>query len=114
MKREDELALDWYRKLMEQSGASAEEIESVRSGFGASGWNSVLRHMSGNAAFGSMFRAGTYAQLGEYHRAFEVLEEMYRRKSVHLITIAREPTLDPIRNDPRFADLLNRIGMKDN
>ncbi|MGD9627804.1 MAG: winged helix-turn-helix domain-containing protein [Pyrinomonadaceae bacterium] len=114
MKREYELALDWYLKLMEQSGASAEEIASVRSGFGASGWNSVLRHMSGNAAFGSMFRAATYAQLGEYDRAFEVLEEMYSRRSVHLITIAREPTLDPIRNDPRFADLLNRIGMKDN
>ncbi|MDI1240401.1 MAG: tetratricopeptide repeat protein [bacterium] len=114
MEKDYERALASYQILLEDSGATAAERDSVVTDFKSKGWNAVLEHMAGSPSLRTLFLAGTYAQLGQTDRAFEVLEDMYARKAILLITAAREPTLDPIRNDPRFADLLNRIGMKQN
>lgn len=111
MKGDHEQALVQYLRLLEDSGASAEELASVKAGFESEGWTPVLRRMIGNNNFRTMFLAGTYAQLGDKDKAFEVLEEMYNRKAILLITLKREPTLDPIRDDPRFSDLLRRVGL---
>jgi DNA-binding winged helix-turn-helix (wHTH) protein/tetratricopeptide (TPR) repeat protein len=111
MKGDHENALNHYLRLLEHSGSPAEELVSVRAGLERDGWNSVLRHMTGNNNFRTMFLAGTYAQLGDKDKAFEVLEEMYDRKAILLITLKREPSLDPIRDDPRFSELVRKVGL---
>lgn len=111
MKKEYAKAFHWYTILMEESGTSQEEMASIRSAFEVSGWNAALKHITISSGKRTMFRAGSFAGLGEYDLAFEDLEDMFKRKAVLIITAKREPTLDPIRNDPRFADLLKRIGM---
>jgi len=49
-------------------------------------------------------------QLGETGKAMELLEDAYRAHSIK-IEVNREPALDPLRSDPRFIDLLRRMGL---
>ncbi len=55
--------------------------------------------------------AYVYAALGEADTAFEWLEKSYERRSLQLTWIQVDRGLDPLRSDPRFQDLLRRIGL---
>lgn len=111
MKGDNEKTLEHYIRLMEQGGAGNEEIEKLKADIERDGWRALLEHMSGNTQLRTIFQAGTFARLGDADKAFEVLGEMETRKSILLITAAREPMLDPIRDDPRFRAMLERIGI---
>jgi TolB-like protein/DNA-binding winged helix-turn-helix (wHTH) protein/Flp pilus assembly protein TadD len=53
-----------------------------------------------------------YIGLGDRDKAFEWLEKSYQEKSNSLIWLGVSAMFDPIRPDPRFDDLLRRIGLK--
>jgi len=55
-------------------------------------------------------RAEIHAGLGENDRAFEWLEKAYEEHFI--IAIKVEPVYDPLRSDPRFADLLRRMNLQ--
>jgi eukaryotic-like serine/threonine-protein kinase len=52
-----------------------------------------------------------YAHLGENDRAFEQLERRYRDRGFEMLTLKTNPDLDPLRSDPRFQDLVRRVGL---
>jgi hypothetical protein len=54
-----------------------------------------------------------YADLGEKEQAFEWLEKAYEERSGALVHLGDGMvcTCDALRSDPRFADLLRRIGL---
>jgi tetratricopeptide (TPR) repeat protein len=52
-----------------------------------------------------------YLGLDEYDRAFFWLEEAYKEQSNLLQFLKVHPIFDPVRNDPRFADLVRRVGL---
>lgn len=52
-----------------------------------------------------------YLGLGNYDQAFVWLEQAYKEQSYALQTLKVLPLFDPIRNDPRFIDLLHRVGL---
>jgi len=52
-----------------------------------------------------------YVGLGEKDRAFEWLERAYREHSSWLSYLNVESRLDPLHSDPRFADLVRRVGL---
>lgn len=54
-----------------------------------------------------------YAGLGEEDKAFEWLERAYSERSNRLTGIKVEPTVDRLRTDPRFDDLLRRMKLAD-
>ena len=54
--------------------------------------------------------AYTYASLGEKDHAIEWLEKAYEERDPWLYVKA-EPKLDSLRSDPRFKDLLRRLGL---
>ena len=56
-------------------------------------------------------RALIYAGLGEKDQAFYWLEKSYQARERETSWIKVDPKMDNLRTDPRFADLLQRIGL---
>jgi tetratricopeptide (TPR) repeat protein len=54
--------------------------------------------------------AGLHAQAGDKERAFEYLERSFEQREVDILRL-NDPMLAPIRSDPRFKDLIRRIGL---
>jgi hypothetical protein len=52
--------------------------------------------------------------LGEMDAAFEWLDRAYEERSGWLPYVGAEPRLAPLRQDARFARLLDRIGLNRN
>jgi TolB-like protein/Tfp pilus assembly protein PilF len=57
------------------------------------------------------FVAIDYAALGDKEKAFAELEKAYQARDWFLPRLKTDPFMDPLRDDPRFADLLKRIGL---
>lgn len=66
-----------------------------------------LRKVYGDAA--SYQFAQVHAQFGETDEAFEALERGLEVNDPGLNTLGVDPLFDPIRSDPRFANLLQRV-----
>jgi tetratricopeptide (TPR) repeat protein len=52
-----------------------------------------------------------YAGLGKKQEALKWLEEAYDAHDVGLVYLKVDPCLDPLRSDPRFDDLVRRVGL---
>jgi len=55
--------------------------------------------------------ANVYTGLGARDQAFDWLEKAYQERSYYLAYLKVSPAADPLRTDPRFDDLLQRIGL---
>jgi len=52
-----------------------------------------------------------YAALGEKDAAFAELEKAYREHDWFIQRLRVDPYMDPLRDDPRFKDLVRRLGL---
>ena len=52
-----------------------------------------------------------YLGLGENDQAFAWLEQAYQEQSNILQFLKVHPFFDPLRTDPRFVDLVRRVGL---
>jgi len=52
-----------------------------------------------------------YAGLGKKQEAFKWLDEAYDAHDVGLLYLKIDPCLDPLRSDPRFDNLMRRVGL---
>jgi len=74
---------------------------------------SILREMKAltqQAYPFSYLIAEVYAGLGESDRAFEWLNKAYEQRDYQLTWLKLDPMVDSLRADPRFQDLLRRVG----
>jgi hypothetical protein len=55
--------------------------------------------------------ARLYAKLSEKDKAFEWLEKAYKERSPQIIFIRVMDDFKNLRSDPRFSDLVKRIGL---
>jgi len=55
--------------------------------------------------------ATLYAALGDKDRAFEYLEKVYDEHSYYVVWLNIDSAFDGLRPDPRFQDLLRRVGL---
>jgi hypothetical protein len=53
-----------------------------------------------------------YAAVGDVDRAFACLERAFQVRSAGLIYLHVEPGFKPLRGDPRFRQLVERIGLR--
>jgi TolB-like protein/tetratricopeptide (TPR) repeat protein len=54
-----------------------------------------------------------YIGLGNRNEAFAWLDKAYEERSEYLVYLPTEPMADPLRSDPRFLALLERLGLKE-
>jgi hypothetical protein len=52
-----------------------------------------------------------YTGLGDKDQAFAWMEKCYQERSNFMVYLKAVPLLDPLRSDPRFADLVRRVGL---
>ena len=69
-----------------------------------------LNELSKQKYIQAVLRARIYAAIGEKDMAFEWLEKGFEDRSIQSIKV--DPTFDPLRSDPRFADLLRRMNLQ--
>ncbi len=58
-----------------------------------------------------MWMALATAPTGDKDKVFEYLNKAFAEQEIELILCIRYPTLDPFRTDPRYADLMRRMGL---
>ncbi len=95
----------------------------LRRAYATSGYSGAMREYATelehfyktNQIFMPVNIATVYAALGDKDRAFYWLEQGYKRRGhcsgVPIMEIKVYPGLDPLRSDPRFTDLLRRMGL---
>jgi eukaryotic-like serine/threonine-protein kinase len=70
-----------------------------------------LQDLSETRYVSPYYRAAAHAALGEIDVAFSLLEEAFAERSNGMTYLTTDPNLDDLRSDPRFADLLRRVGL---
>ncbi len=108
---EDE-AFEWFNRLLSLRKVDDQTVQLFKSAFQTSGWHGVWREwvIHSDKIGGTVFERGVYsAQIGDTDRALEYLEQVYKRKEIWNTYLRVDPRLDPLRDDPRFVDLLRRV-----
>ena len=91
---------------------------ALEQGFRSAGWKGALtqgirsRLAQRKSDYFSAFEiAELYASLGAKDMAFRWLNTAYREREASLLQLETDFYLDPIRSDPRFVDLLRKVGL---
>jgi tetratricopeptide (TPR) repeat protein len=71
-----------------------------------------LREMSKRSYISPYLFAIVNAGLGDKDQTFAWLDKAVQDRSFFLIWLKVEPLFDPLRSDPRFQDLLLRVGLQ--
>ena len=102
----------------------AEFVPGMNEAFNKGGFKAAVRNVAGNTE--RLQRAGQvympdllaefYASIGDKDRAFYWLEDMYRHKHSPgagggLVWLKGNPMYASLRSDPRYVDLVHRIGL---
>ncbi len=109
-----ERTISWDMK----SARTPEKIKALEEVYAASGWRGYWRKRidlaqeDAKRGYSEPYHlAIIHARLGEKEQAFAYLHKAYEEKSHWLIYLKVDPKLDILRSDPRFTDLLHRIGL---
>ena len=95
-----------------------EFVEALRRGNAGGGpkvalreWMRAVEEFTKHQWFPSYAPAFVYANLGDKDRAFAWLEKAYKEHNWCILYLKDDPIWDPIRSDPRFKDLVRRVGL---
>jgi eukaryotic-like serine/threonine-protein kinase len=97
----------------------AEYVAALDAGFRSGGWPGALRkgievslaQRKAKAGYVSPFQiAELYGDLGDKDHAFEWLNTAYQEHDVNLINLRTDFALDSLRSDPRYVELVRKIG----
>jgi len=70
-----------------------------------------LSQLAEHRQVSTFWLAMIHMALGERDQTFQLLDRCYEERSPWLAWLKADPALDPLRSDPRFADLLRRMGL---
>jgi tetratricopeptide (TPR) repeat protein len=102
----------------------SEAAAEIDRAFSTSGYEAAMRRYAraledvdeSKQLFKPGLTADAYAAVGDKERAFYWLEQAYERRDMigsepGLLFLKVNPMLDPLRSDPRFKDLVRRVGL---
>ena len=109
--RHDE-ALDELAEIGPTHRKTVTEIRAEMSARGVEGYlDSRKRFSEEIGGLDAFYDAAVLASFGRIDEAFAELERGFEEGNWYLIRTAVSPHMDPLRDDPRFADLLKRLGL---
>jgi serine/threonine-protein kinase len=114
-----ETALTWYRRAQALEKAVRSYDAMIVRALAALGQREEadaimlrLEEESRQQYLRSEILAMGYAAVGDLDRAFDSLERAFQARSAGLIYLHLDPGYAPLRGDPRYADLVGRIGLR--
>ena len=72
------------------------------------------RSEESSAGSPSFYIAMVYAQMGEIDTSFKWLDKSYEDREVEMHWLKVEPPFEPLRNDPRWQEMLDKVGFPEN
>ena len=91
---------------------------AIEQGFRSGGWKGALtqgiqaRQTQRKTGYTSAYQiAILYADLGDKNKAFRWLNTAYQERDTYLYGLRTDFLLDPLRSDPRFAELVRKVGL---
>ena len=78
----------------------------------AAGTISKLQQLSTHKYVPAIYVALVYTGLHDLDHSFAWLDKAFNERSEYLVYLPTEPLADPLRGDPRFSQLLQRLGLK--
>ena len=113
-------AVDTYLKLGEMNEMAPQRIEELREAFRLKGWQGFLRkqleedlkQFDGKGHQSAFNLANLYARLGEKNEAFTFFEKAFEAHEAAILQFKIEPQYDRLRDDPRYGELLRKIGLQ--
>ena len=124
-------AIDEFLKAEERFGMTQDRLAELRRAYQQSGekgyWRKVLvfsqevskrpRQFATTSGYGWLDYAqdadvaAVQVRLGDFNGAFRLLEKGYANHGEALVYLNVDPYWDKIRSDPRFRDLVRRVGI---
>ena len=113
-----EEAAQEYLKADELFGMDPKRVAQLTEAIAKSGaqgyWRRTLENYKESAKSDyvpSVLVAGACVRVGEKERAFQWLEKGFEERDDLMINLKVEPVFDGIRSDPRYEDLVRRVGI---
>jgi tetratricopeptide (TPR) repeat protein len=110
-------AVTHWNKALVLSG-QAEEATKLKHAFALGGYrgylDTQLKALKANSQreyVGPLDFAELYIRLSDKDSAFDWLERAYKEHSSWLNFVNTDPLYDPLRSDPRFAELVRKVGL---
>ena len=112
--------IEEWKAYGQLSGARNESdfASAMEQGFRSAGWRGALtkgievRLTQRKTGYYSAFWIATlYADLGDKDQSFRWLNTAYRERDSQLVNLKTDFLLDPLHSDPRFAELVRKVGL---
>jgi len=111
-------AIAEFRKALDVSQGDTNELAGLGEGYAVSHQETEARKIlaelkdrSQQTYVQPMWIAVIHLGLGEKDQAFDWIEKAYEDRSAWLVYLKVDPLFDSLRSDPRFVDLLRRVGL---
>jgi eukaryotic-like serine/threonine-protein kinase len=118
MKGDFPRAYESFMRFQQSIGTKDEMLKSYETAYARSGWQAVLLRnleiVRANDASGSHAYtiAVLSALLGQREQSFRYLDDAVSNHSLEISNIGGDPGLDSLRGDPRFDEMVRRIGLQ--
>ena len=112
--------IEEWKAYSQLSGERKESdfASALEQGFRSAGWKGALtkaietRQAQRKTGYSSAYDiAALYADLGDKDHAFRWLNTAYQERDSKLELLKTDFLLDPLRSDPRFAELVRKVGL---
>ncbi len=112
--------VETYMKVAETFyGNSEAEIEELRNAYKQGGLRGLclkrieqMERASDSNVYLAWDYIGFYIRIGDKENALKWLEKSYQNRDRWITSLKYDPIYDPLRSDPRFQDVVRRIGLK--
>ena len=111
-------AIEEFQKSLMLSGQSPEVVANLGYAYAVAGRRGAAQKVldellksSRQVYLSPYVIARIHTGLGQTDQAFALLEKAYQQRDSHIIDLAHDPTLDPLRTDSRYAELRRRVGL---
>ena len=111
-------AIESHLKQEALDGMDAASLQSLRQSYDSGGWKTYwqrdleLHQQQFNEALSDRYDfVQLYRRLNRSDEAFKWLNKACDERSIWLIWLKVDPAVDSLRSDPRFAELMKRVGL---